>query len=60
MKGRHPETGRVGYPDKDGNVWVPTGPGGDAHGGSHWDVHYRKSKRYDNVFPGGKVKPGKK
>lgn len=27
-----------GWRDKKGNVWVPTGVGGDAHGGPHWDV----------------------
>ena len=29
-----------GWPDKDGNVWVPTGPKG--HGGPHWDVQKAK------------------
>ncbi len=27
-----------GWRDADGNVWVPTGHGGRAHGGPHWDV----------------------
>ncbi|WP_174913017.1 polymorphic toxin type 37 domain-containing protein [Burkholderia diffusa] len=40
-----------GWRDKKGGVWVPTGPGGDAHGGPHWDVQY--PERYDNIYPGG-------
>jgi RHS repeat-associated protein len=27
-----------GWRDADGDVWVPTGQGGEAHGGPHWDV----------------------
>lgn len=49
--------GKAGYPDKDGNIWVPTGPKG--HGGAHWDVQKSKGG-YDNVLPGGKIRPGKK
>jgi uncharacterized protein YozE (UPF0346 family) len=36
-----PNGGGYGYPDRNGNVWIPTGPGGrnsPAHGGPHWDV----------------------
>ena len=45
--------GGVGWPDKDGNVWVPTGPKG--HGGPHWDVQF-PSGGYKNILPGGKVR----
>jgi hypothetical protein len=48
-----------GYPDKNGNVWVPTGPGGSAHGGPHWDVQ-KPGGGYVNVYPGGKTRGGKK
>jgi RHS repeat-associated protein len=49
-----------GWEDADGNVWVPTGPGGTAHGDPHWDVQKPKSsgggrgRRYENVYPGGR------
>jgi RHS repeat-associated protein len=46
--------GRYGYPDKDGNVWVPTGtPEQGGHGGPHWDVEHPGGGygNYDNVFP---------
>jgi hypothetical protein len=53
-----------GYPDKSGDVWVPTGTGGaprtgttgPAHGGAHWDVQ-TPGGGYRNVYPGGKVRP---
>lgn len=41
--------GQYGYPDKKGNVWVPTNPG-NAHGGSHWDVQH-KDGSHTNVYP---------
>ncbi|MFI6165558.1 polymorphic toxin type 37 domain-containing protein [Nocardia sp. NPDC051052] len=41
-----------GWEDADGNVWVPTGQGGAAHGGPHWDVEFPKGG-YKNVRPGG-------
>lgn len=44
-----------GWLDKNGDVWVPTGQGSDAHGGPHWDVQ-QKSGGYRNVMPGGKVR----
>lgn len=52
---REPHGPRRGYPDKDGNVWVPTGKGsGDGrsgpHGGPHWDVEYPNGG-YRNVRP---------
>jgi len=49
-----------GWPDAKGNVWIPTGPGSKAHGGPHWDVQSPDGKTYDNVYPGGKIRPGKK
>jgi hypothetical protein len=58
-KMRHQKTGKTGWPDEDGNVWVPTGPGSAAHGGPHWDVQFPKTKNgrdYKNVYPGGKVR----
>lgn len=53
-KVKHPQTGKYGYPDKDGNVWVPTGHGSGAHGGPHWDVQNAKGRSYKNILPGGK------
>lgn len=52
-KVRHPKNNKVGWPDKKGNVWVPSGPNG--HGGPHWDVQ-RPDGNYDNVLPGGKIR----
>jgi hypothetical protein len=48
--------GQYGWPDKKGNIWVPSGPKG--HGGPHWDVQY-PNEDYDNVVPGGGIR-GKK
>ena len=59
-KTRHSKTGQIGWPDENGNIWVPTGPGSKAHGGPHWDVQYPNGRDYDNVYPGGITKPGKK
>jgi RHS repeat-associated protein len=39
-----------GWQDAGGNVWVPTGQGGAAHGGPHWDVQ-RPGGGYENVRP---------
>ena len=58
QKVRHPKTGNIGWPDKDGSVWVPNNPKG--HGGVHWDVQFKNGKNYKNVYPGGKVRPGRK
>ena len=44
-----------GYPDKNGNVWVPTGEGPLAHGGPHWDVQTPAGGRV-NVYPGGRTR----
>ena len=49
--------GKWGWVDKKGNVWCPSGPGGEAHGGPHWDVQ-KPGGGYDNVYPGGRVRPG--
>ena len=38
-----------GWQDSNGNVWVPTGKGGSAHGGPHWDV--QTPGGYQNVYP---------
>jgi RHS repeat-associated protein len=45
--------GRGGWKDAKGNVWQPTGKGGRAHGGPHWDVQ-KKGGGYENIYPGGK------
>ena len=47
--------GQWGWVDNNGNVWVPTGQGGAAHGGPHWDVQTGKGG-YINVYPGGKTR----
>ena len=39
-----------GWQDDKGDVWVPTGQGGSAHGGPHWDVQGPRG-RYRNVKP---------
>ncbi|MEM7173265.1 MAG: RHS repeat-associated core domain-containing protein [Pseudomonadota bacterium] len=59
-KVKNPNGPGSGWPDKNGNVWVPTGPKGSskAHGGPHWDVQ-SKGGGYKNVYPGGKVRGGK-
>jgi RHS repeat-associated protein len=46
-----------GWLDDRGRVWVPSGQGGSAHGGPQWDVQ-TPGGGYDNVYPGGKVRPG--
>jgi RHS repeat-associated protein len=49
-----------GWLDDKGRVWVPTGPGGSAHGGPHWDVQTpgKGGRRgpHDNIYPGGRVR----
>ncbi len=59
-KVRHPKTRQYGWPDKKGNIWVPTGPGSKAHGGHHWDVIAPNGTDYDNVYPGGTIRKGRK
>lgn len=39
-----------GWKDKKGRVWCPTGKGGRAHGGSHWDVETPGGGN-ENVYP---------
>lgn len=53
-KVKHPKNGSYGWPDKQGNIWVPSGPNG--HGGPHWDVQSPDGKSYANVLPGGKIR----
>ena len=43
---------KLGWEDADGNVWIPTGHDGSAHGGPHWDVQ-KKNGGYENILPGG-------
>ncbi|WP_016887460.1 polymorphic toxin type 37 domain-containing protein [Mycobacteroides abscessus] len=47
----NPKGDRFGWLDADGNVWVPTGQGGLAHGGPHWDVQDPKTGKHENVPP---------
>ena len=53
---RNPNGSGKGWPDANGDVWVPTG-GKAAHGGEHWDVQSpgRGGGRgtHVNVYPGG-------
>ena len=60
-KVKNPNGPGYGWPDKNGHVWVPTGPGGSmpgttglAHGGPHWDVQNPRTGRHKNRFPGGR------
>ncbi len=46
-----PYAGRRGFPDRDGNIWVPTRPG-ESHGGPHFDVQLDGGRRgHLNVYP---------
>ncbi|MFA9287398.1 RHS repeat-associated core domain-containing protein [Comamonas sp. SY3] len=45
-----------GWEDANGDVWCPTGPGGRAHGGPHWDVQ-TPGGGYRNVRPAPKDPP---
>ena len=47
-----------GWQDSHGDVWVPSGPGRNAHGGPHWDVESSGGK-YDNIYPGGNKRTGR-
>ncbi|MDE1174397.1 MAG: hypothetical protein PW790_12115 [Parvibaculaceae bacterium] len=40
-----------GWESGDGTVWVPSGQGGAAHGGPHWDQQNPRGKNYDNKYP---------
>jgi RHS repeat-associated protein len=55
-KVKNPNGPGAGYPDRRGNVWVPTGPGPGAHGGPHWDVEHPDGS-HTNVYPGGRTQP---
>ena len=44
-----------GWKDKKGQVWCPTGQGGRAHGGPHWDVQDPKTGGNTNVRPGQNI-----
>lgn len=43
-----------GWEDAKDRVWCPTGKGGRAHGGSHWDVQL-PGGGYINVRPGQNI-----
>ena len=58
---RNPNGPGYGVPDKDGNVWVPTGVGGSfpgsdgrAHGGPHWDIQNPWTGEHENRRPNKK------
>lgn len=58
VKGKNKD-GKVGWKDKNGNIWVPQPTGSvGAHGGGHWDVQSPKGG-YVNVYPGGMIRGGK-
>ena len=58
VKGKTPD-GKVGWKDKNGNIWIPVPTGSpQAHGGGHWDVQSPKGG-YSNVYPGGNIRGGK-
>ena len=42
-----------GYPDKNGNVWVPKE---DMHGGSGWEVHHKDGKGHHHVYEDGRTR----
>lgn len=50
---QNPNGRGYGWKAADGKVWVPTGQGGSAHGGSHWDVQDPRRGTHQNVYPGG-------
>lgn len=50
---KDPNGGGFGWPDRRGNIWIPTGP--KAHRGPHWDVQDPKTGRHRNVLPGGRI-----
>jgi len=46
-----PYSGRRGFPDRYGNIWVPTRPG-ESHGGPHFDVQIEGGRRgHVTVYP---------
>lgn len=52
-KVRNPNGRGYGWPDDEGNVWVPSGPNG--HGCPHWDVQLPNGD-HRNIVPGGRVR----
>lgn len=46
---KNPNGVGYGYPDEEGNIWVPTGEGG--HGGVHWDVQNPRTRKHENIYP---------
>ena len=59
-KVKNPNGRGKGWPDANGDVWVPTN-GIAAHGGEHWDVQSPPKKgerkgKHRNVYPGGHVR----
>lgn len=50
-----PMSGKEGWVDKNGDIWVPTN-GKDAHGGEHYDVQDKKGRGHRNVYPGGHIR----
>lgn len=50
-----PMSGKEGWVDKNGDIWVPTN-GQAAHGGEHYDVQDRNGGNHRNVYPGGHVR----
>ncbi len=54
---KNPNGRGYGWLDDKGRVWVPSGQGASAHGGPQWDVQ-TPGGGYDNVYPGGHVRPG--
>lgn len=53
------QSGKRGWVDKNGNIWVPVPDGSpQAHGGGHWDVQRPDGKGYTNKYPGGAERKG--
>ena len=50
----NPNGAGSGWLDDKGKVWCPTGKGGRAHGGPHWDVQNPDDGTHTNVYPGGR------
>jgi RHS repeat-associated protein len=53
---RNPNGRGWGWQDANGRVWVPTGLGGEAHGGPHWDVQNPATGGKVTVYPGGNTR----
>ncbi|MBX3324924.1 MAG: RHS repeat-associated core domain-containing protein [Nitrospira sp.] len=46
--------GDFGWKDVEDKIWCPSGKGGRAHGGPHWDVQDPRTGKHVNVYPGGR------